>query len=679
MLSSKGAFWARQSVALAASVGSVCALTIAPPAVAQDVTPATAVIIDASASLLVNNLGGPDPIDAERQAITGLLEELPPEQQLALVAYGSETGTAPEEREAGCRDTRTVMPLGGDRVAASDQVRELNPRGYRPLGEALLAAERELPPDGPRHIVLVANGADTCAPPPACEVAKEIRGRGGDLVINVVGLNVDEQARGELQCIAQEGGGSYADASDAESLRKQLVLKSSRVQQKYKVGGVPVKGTREAKDAPRLDLGGLDGGGNPQPTHYQDVLPRNEPLHYKVKVEPGDRFIIGFITPPPAIAGNDVGIYMNQKIDIFDSTGRACAEDQWVSSIADGFSKPSTGFTVSKDVDEKDLFACKPGELDVVMSREGALGAETELPVEFKLWRLPHAQQKTVMPQTSAESSQSTSETAQLSLSETPGAGGASTSETAVPNLEIGNPVGPIAAAAGPSEAPVVQPGVYDAELASGDTLWFKVPAKEGQRVQLKLETPPVAADTPAVEAEDPAAAEGPVPLEPEGIRTAGGFLEWVFLNPVYAPVDAETFTDNQWQHITALFANAEQPKQAVSVTQPLTWHNAGFGKYAKGFLSGEQYVAIRYNGFATEDGPPLPLHFKVAVETQGQAQESPNFTYGQMFEDMPSLRGAGQNQGVVSLVVKVLLAIMALGFIIGLGFGLVALVRRKR
>ena len=49
------------------------------------------------------------------------------------------------------------------------------------------------------------------------------------------------------------------------------------------------------------------------------------------------------------------------------------------------------------------------------------------------------------------------------------------------------------------------------------------------------------------------------------------------------------------------------------------------------------------------------------------------------MFEDMPSLRGAGQNQGVVSLVVKVLLAIMALGFIIGLGFGLVALVRRKR
>ncbi|MDO5077211.1 VWA domain-containing protein [Corynebacterium sp.] len=690
MLSPSGVLRLRSLLALSVAVGLVVGVSVSPPASAQEAQPATALVIDASAAMLVNNLGGPNPMDAEKQGVEGLLNQLPSEQLFALVAIGDGTGTAPEEREAGCKDARTIAPLSQDRGPAIDGLRGVQPRGYRPLGAGLLQAERELPAEGQRQIVLVSSGADGCAPPPACDIAKEIRERSGDVVINVVGFNVDEQARGELQCIAGAGGGSYADASDADSLKKQLVLKSTRVEQKYLTGGVQVKGTKEAKDAPVLELGGLKDG-VPQPTHYQDVMPRNEALHYKVKVEPGQRFAIGFVTPPPAVAGNDVGIYMNQKVDIFDSTGRTCSEDQGISSIADGFSKPSAGYAVSKDVDDKDLFACKPGELDVVISRDGALGAESDLPVEFKLWRLPNVKHRQKLE---------LSPGATLTSEASPNAASTSTSAPQPPpNLEIGNPAGPLPSALGLSDAPVVQPGVYDAILGSGDMLWFKVPVQEGQRLQIKLETPPIApgtaeapAEVPAEPAEpaapaepaEPAAPVAPVVAEPVAEDTVpiDGFLEWVFLNPVYAPVEAETFSDNKWQPTYALFTNTEQPKQALSVTQPLTWANADNGNYGKGFLSGEQYVAIRFNTFPVdldEGYQPAPVQFKLAVETLDEAQQAPEFTYDSVTEDTPRAQGLGPNGGIVSVVVKVLLGVMALGLLVFLGLGVFVLVRRKR
>lgn len=61
-----------------------------------------------------------------------------------------------------------------------------------------------------------------------CEVAAELADQGVDLVINTVGFNVDESARAELECIAQAGNGTYADASDADSLVAELKRAATR-------------------------------------------------------------------------------------------------------------------------------------------------------------------------------------------------------------------------------------------------------------------------------------------------------------------------------------------------------------------------------------------------------------------------------------------------------------------
>ena len=164
-----------QTLAAVVSIAGVLfALLAVPQAVAEN-APSTAVIIDASGSMLAPDAGGQTRMDAAKQATEGLLNDLPKEQRLSLLTYGTQTGSGDEEKAAGCQDVTTLVPMGGNRAEMVSKVKGLNPRGYTPIGKSLQQAEKELPSQGGRQIVLVSDGIDTCAPPPVCEVAKQIR------------------------------------------------------------------------------------------------------------------------------------------------------------------------------------------------------------------------------------------------------------------------------------------------------------------------------------------------------------------------------------------------------------------------------------------------------------------------------------------------------------------------
>jgi hypothetical protein len=61
------------------------------------------------------------------------------------------------------------------RTEAKTAVATLTPTGWTPIGPALLKAAGDLDGgDGPRRIVLISDGEDTCQPLDPCEVAREI-------------------------------------------------------------------------------------------------------------------------------------------------------------------------------------------------------------------------------------------------------------------------------------------------------------------------------------------------------------------------------------------------------------------------------------------------------------------------------------------------------------------------
>jgi Ca-activated chloride channel family protein len=168
------------------------------------------VVLDASGSMNTDDAPGPR-IDAAKAAVINLIDALPADATVGLQVYGTGTGSTDAEKAAGCTDIKTLVPVGpADTAALKAQVAGVVAAGYTPIGNALRAAADALPNEGPRSIVLVSDGEDTCAPPAPCDVAKELKQQGVDLVVHTVGFKVDATAREQLSCIAETTGAPTA-------------------------------------------------------------------------------------------------------------------------------------------------------------------------------------------------------------------------------------------------------------------------------------------------------------------------------------------------------------------------------------------------------------------------------------------------------------------------------------
>ena len=586
-----------QTLAAVISIaGVLLAVLTVPQAVAENSSdsPSTSVIIDASGSMLAPDAGGQTRMDAAKQATEGLLNDLPKEQRLSLLTYGTQTGSGDEEKAAGCQDVTTLVPMGGNRAEMVSKVKGLNPRGYTPIGKSLQQAEKELPGQGARQIVLVSDGIDTCAPPPVCEVAKQIRERGVDIVINVIGLNVDDQARSELQCVAKEGGGSYADAKDAASLKEQLVLKSTRNLQKYQSGGEQAHGTPTAADAPVIEAGGMKDG-KPDPKHYQDVIPAaksdsKQELHWKVKLDKGERFGIGFMAPPPPLTGNSLGSYIIIKAVIKGPGGASACEDKNMSGNSSEFSQPVAGYAFTKVAGEG-FSSCEPGEYDVFVESSGPAAANQDLPLELMLWKVPEAADATTTSAPPTDKPQPT-------------------------NVELGTSAGKLPSALGPSDAPTVKPGTYDVEIVPGEMLWFKVPVAEGQRLQMAFDVPPIDVENPNDLKED-----------------LGRRISWNVMGPTFYPLSTNALKDDTYFHDDNVEAIKDKTATGTMTTQPIRWNNmnSSDSDVSGSFVSGEQYVALRYSTLfrkADQNTQSIPVKFRVAVAATGEVEKAPTLSY---------------------------------------------------
>lgn len=231
------------------------AAAIPPVEVAHETVP-TMIVLDASGSMLADDAPGLR-IDAAKNAVTALLDTLPTGAQVGLQVYGTATGSGDDEKAAGCQDVVTLAPVApNDPAALKAAVAGIQARGYTPIGTALRSAAAALPLEGPRSIVLVSDGEDTCAPPAPCDVAKELELAGTDLVVHSVGFKVDQTARDQLACIAEATGGTYSDAGDAITLDQVLTTTVDEAIAGYTSAGIPVTGhDQQAPDAPLLGPG----------------------------------------------------------------------------------------------------------------------------------------------------------------------------------------------------------------------------------------------------------------------------------------------------------------------------------------------------------------------------------------------------------------------------------------
>ena len=161
-----------------------------PPATPLTVSVPTVLILDASGSM--NQADAPGPrIEAAKTAALALIDALPDNATLGLETYGTSTGSSPAERDTGCHDVRTLIPLGPlHRDAMHTTIAGLTASGYTPISLALQHAGGQLPADNSEQaIVLVSDGEDTCNSDP-CQTAAQLKIAHPNLTISTIGFIV---------------------------------------------------------------------------------------------------------------------------------------------------------------------------------------------------------------------------------------------------------------------------------------------------------------------------------------------------------------------------------------------------------------------------------------------------------------------------------------------------------
>ncbi|MFC4605674.1 vWA domain-containing protein [Rhodococcus kronopolitis] len=276
----------------------------------------TMLILDASGSMQRPDSAG-TMMDSAKNAVRSFVAAAPAESQVGLTVYGTGTGSSEAEKTEGCSDVQVLRkPDTLDRVALTGAVDGIHASGWTPMGNALRQAADVLPNSGPRSVVLVSDGDDTCAPPDPCEVARELKRQGVDLVMHAIGFAVDGKARAQLTCMAQATGGTYTDAADGPALERTLPRVTAAALRNYKAAGTPIAGAPTYAAAPVAT-----------PGQYLDTIGQKETRYYAVDVPDGATAYfsgtVSFPRIPDIESSKDNNVV---QLRVYGADGRDCNE-----------------------------------------------------------------------------------------------------------------------------------------------------------------------------------------------------------------------------------------------------------------------------------------------------------------------------------------------------------------
>ncbi|MAS96739.1 MAG: hypothetical protein CMO55_26405 [Verrucomicrobiales bacterium] len=194
---------------------AVYAFAFALIAPAQESNRNAILILDASGSMWGQVEGRPK-IEIARDSVASVVNNLPPNTRLGLMAYG-------HRQKGDCADIELLLPPKElDRAAFLEKVNSIVPKGKTPLTDSVrLAAESLKLSEAPASVILVTDGIETCYGDP-CALAKELANTGIDFDAHVIAFDLASQEAASIRCLADETGGLFLEAGDSAALERSL-------------------------------------------------------------------------------------------------------------------------------------------------------------------------------------------------------------------------------------------------------------------------------------------------------------------------------------------------------------------------------------------------------------------------------------------------------------------------
>ena len=337
-----------------------------------------------------------------------------------------------------------------------------------------------------------------------------------------------------------------------------------------------MKGTNKADGAPTLAVGTTRDGRIHQQL-FTDSLPavsgdsKDQERHWSVTLKEGQQLNVGFLIPTPEGNVSAKGKELTVTPELLNPKGKACVATSEKVKVDGNFTGAQSASLLSKEI--KKGTDCPPGKYDLVLKRTGELAADKDLPIRISTWAVPQVDDAK-LPQSS--------------------------SKPKIADLPLGDVAGELPTNTNVAAAPSVKAGTYTAALKPGETQWFRVPVKDGQRLQMHLEA--------------------------QAAGKNDHSISWQAFSPLYNHLSATTDggangTDRSEGNVVL---NADEATSATFATEPIRWANMKkAGAVNTSFLAGEQLVAVRHN--APADAGSEPVNVTLAVASTGEGEHGPD------------------------------------------------------
>ncbi|MGH8792660.1 MAG: vWA domain-containing protein [Stackebrandtia sp.] len=519
------------------------------------------IAMDFSGSMEESDGAGGTRIEAARTAVDGVAEAMPDGSNVGFRAFGP----------SGCDASELMVPVGPvDRDALAGAADGLDPDGDTPIAHSLTkAAEDFTDAEGPKTILLVSDGEETCGGDPV-KVAEEITSQGVDVRVHVIGFLVESEARDQLADVAAAGKGAYYDAQDGPALASRLQRAAEHSIRGYDTSGTPVDGSDDGLNLPVLT-----------PGQYVDAMPPDtedaEPSKFYAFDLPEDTHAyvaatVPWSTPLEVDAKNAVGVEIRREAQ---DSGR-CERETDHPWRQKGGSVPATAMAQLAWDPEADAEECG-GAGRYVVEVDNADNADRHGPAPLELVLV-----------------------LEPALSTTDGLPEPYVEEKAAATPDVDSSPVDVVGAGSFGDAPILETGKFNDVLRPGEQLHYRVPVDWGQRLAYQFDLPKV---------------------DEEIAQQLGSSVS--VKSTVMNPLRTEALQKGSNEDAT--FSGGD-PKTVDGSTTPVRHRNRASDDDATAntSLSGYYYVTVQMS--ADADDPYFALPITLTVDVQGDPEGVPQY-----------------------------------------------------
>ena len=183
------------------------------------------IVLDASGSM-VNEIQGNSMMDIAKNSINEILTTLPDNANVGLRVFGHLGDNTAEKRTESCGANELLQPITKlDREKIKSVMSPIQPTGWTSVAKSIEKGTADLSQfKGEKDVnilYIITDGIETCDGDPVA-MAEKLKGGKTNVILGIIGFNVDANQDALLRQIAQAGGGYYASANEANTLTAEL-------------------------------------------------------------------------------------------------------------------------------------------------------------------------------------------------------------------------------------------------------------------------------------------------------------------------------------------------------------------------------------------------------------------------------------------------------------------------